>query len=527
MRSGSVQVGGPLLPERVTLRAGQRLTAKLASGEMLIGDARVGGGDGRAAAGESAPVRTPPNVDEPGEPAPAAGTVAPSSPPAPEVAAVAPPPSPPPLPPSPLAAPAPAPEPPSASPPPAPAPAPAGRGDRGAEPRGPAAVDRAPPGAARRSGRLRAAHVVRRHHQRRRRPRRRGGGGARPRQDVARGRQHRAERARRCRPLFRPARDRGPRAGGLAPALSQDAVRARGRVFPGSARRRSRRGRGGAGLVPPLSRRDAGRAVRGRGAGTEDARGRADLGPRRRPQRRPRIRRALPERDVHAAGARNPGESSTVTAARRMRSNRCGWCSAMLVAAAVATLPAARPAHAAPEAGAAAAVPAMTKVTVVDPPGGRPRPGRGGTAHPLRAGRRRSEQPRRHLRGRRRLGGLRRHRFGRRDRAVAPGRAGHHPRDRDVARRLRAAPPDPRIRAGGRRRSVGDRRARRGAAARHLPGHPARVSQPGSGEAAAGATRGRRAPDRRMRPPISCSCASFSARRCCPASAGSGPRSRR
>ena len=41
MRSGSVQVGGPLLPERVTLRAGQRLTAKLASGEMLIGGHRV------------------------------------------------------------------------------------------------------------------------------------------------------------------------------------------------------------------------------------------------------------------------------------------------------------------------------------------------------------------------------------------------------------------------------------------------------------------------------------------------------
>ena len=126
MRSGSVQVGGPLLPERVTLRAGQRLTAKLASGEMLIGDARVGGGDGRAAAGDSAPVRTAPNGDEAGEPAPAADTVAPSSPSAPEVAAVAPAPSPAPLPPSPLAAPAPAQEQPSASPsPPAPEPAPA------------------------------------------------------------------------------------------------------------------------------------------------------------------------------------------------------------------------------------------------------------------------------------------------------------------------------------------------------------------------------------------------------------------
>jgi hypothetical protein len=133
MRAGSVQVGGPLLPERVTLRAGQRLTAKLASGEMLIGDARVGAGDGRAAAGDGAPGRTPPNVDERGELAQPADTVAPSSPYPPAVAAVAPPPpplsppSPPALPPSPLAAPAaaasapgPAPEPPSASPPPAP-----------------------------------------------------------------------------------------------------------------------------------------------------------------------------------------------------------------------------------------------------------------------------------------------------------------------------------------------------------------------------------------------------------------------
>ncbi len=124
MRSGSVQVGGPLLPERVTLRAGQRLTAKLANGEMLIGDARVGAGDGRAAAAESAPVRTPPNGDEPGEPAPPADTAAPSSPSAPEGAAVAPP-SPPGLPPSPLAARAPEPEPPSAAPPRAPEPAPA------------------------------------------------------------------------------------------------------------------------------------------------------------------------------------------------------------------------------------------------------------------------------------------------------------------------------------------------------------------------------------------------------------------
>ena len=52
MRSGSVQVGGPLLPERVTLRAGQRLRARLASRELLIGDARVSDG-------EATPVRPP------------------------------------------------------------------------------------------------------------------------------------------------------------------------------------------------------------------------------------------------------------------------------------------------------------------------------------------------------------------------------------------------------------------------------------------------------------------------------------
>jgi len=38
MRSGSVQVSGPLLPERVTLRGGQNLTARLASGELHILD---------------------------------------------------------------------------------------------------------------------------------------------------------------------------------------------------------------------------------------------------------------------------------------------------------------------------------------------------------------------------------------------------------------------------------------------------------------------------------------------------------
>ena len=70
MHSGSVQVGGPLLPERVTLRAGQQLTAKLASGELHIGEAR--GGDGRLAAalegtGAGAPARQP-VAAAPGEP---------------------------------------------------------------------------------------------------------------------------------------------------------------------------------------------------------------------------------------------------------------------------------------------------------------------------------------------------------------------------------------------------------------------------------------------------------------------------
>ena len=121
MRSGSVQVGGPMLPERVTLRGGQRLTAKLASGEMVIGDARVGEARPAAAAGEIAVARPQvagqPATEPTGEPAPASA-------PAPEAAvaaaprvAIAPPaPSPEPsLPPSPLTSP----------PPPAPAPSPA------------------------------------------------------------------------------------------------------------------------------------------------------------------------------------------------------------------------------------------------------------------------------------------------------------------------------------------------------------------------------------------------------------------
>jgi hypothetical protein len=41
LRSGSVRVGGPLLPERVTLRPGQRLIAKLASGELRIDESQA------------------------------------------------------------------------------------------------------------------------------------------------------------------------------------------------------------------------------------------------------------------------------------------------------------------------------------------------------------------------------------------------------------------------------------------------------------------------------------------------------
>jgi len=54
-----------------------------------------------------------------------------------------------------------------------------------------------------------------------------------------------------------------------------------------------------------------------------------------------------------------------------MRSNRCGWFHARTVVAAAtvaALTPAARFAHAAPDARATVAVPAVTKVTVVDPP---------------------------------------------------------------------------------------------------------------------------------------------------------------
>jgi hypothetical protein len=120
MRSGSVQVGGPLLPERVTLRAGQRLTGKLASGELRIGDARTG--ETRAAA----------DVDDGAAPRPqaAAQLIAPATPgvaetpPTEDEAKVAPPlPPAPPLPAQAVPTPSQPPAPPSAAAPEAPAPA--------------------------------------------------------------------------------------------------------------------------------------------------------------------------------------------------------------------------------------------------------------------------------------------------------------------------------------------------------------------------------------------------------------------
>jgi hypothetical protein len=119
----------------------------------------------------------------------------------------------------------------------------------------------------------------------------------------------------------------------------------------------------------------------------------------------------------------------------------------MLVAV-VATLPVARPVHAAPEAGATAAVPAMTKVTLIDPPAD-DRPGRGGTAHPLQldaaAGLSRAVT----CAGRRRLGGLRRHHFGGDRVSRQDGLATIR-----VIRRCPTAeppPPDPAYRGRGRR----------------------------------------------------------------------------
>jgi TolA-binding protein len=115
MRSGSVQVGGPLLPERVTLRAGQHLTAKLASGELHIGEARSGearsgearsgearsdarSDEGRIGAAEGAPARPQPSPPSEGSPPSdtRAAQTAGSAAPAPAVVA------PPALPPSPL-----------------------------------------------------------------------------------------------------------------------------------------------------------------------------------------------------------------------------------------------------------------------------------------------------------------------------------------------------------------------------------------------------------------------------------------
>ena len=65
LRSGSVRVGGPFLPERVTLRPGQRLTARLASGELRIDEDRKGGvsapapAPGLAVSGAEAPSVSP------------------------------------------------------------------------------------------------------------------------------------------------------------------------------------------------------------------------------------------------------------------------------------------------------------------------------------------------------------------------------------------------------------------------------------------------------------------------------------
>jgi len=88
MRAGSVQVGGPLLPERVTLRAGQHLTAKLASGELHIDEGKVGIGAGAA---EGPPARSPAGtpaaaIEPTPAPEPAAAPVLPPPPPLPATA---------------------------------------------------------------------------------------------------------------------------------------------------------------------------------------------------------------------------------------------------------------------------------------------------------------------------------------------------------------------------------------------------------------------------------------------------------
>jgi hypothetical protein len=114
MRSGSVQVGGPLLPERVTLRGGQHLTAKLASGELHIDEGRAGVPDAQPGAAR-APAVAPAAAESGGSarapaPAVAAAPVLPPSPPLP-ASAPAPAAAPAQQPPAPaIAAPAPAPE---------------------------------------------------------------------------------------------------------------------------------------------------------------------------------------------------------------------------------------------------------------------------------------------------------------------------------------------------------------------------------------------------------------------------------
>jgi len=121
MRSGSVQVGGPLLPERVTLRGGQHLTAQLASGELHIGGEARGGEVRPAAApddSEGAPARTQAAAPPADQPSGVGTAHAPATAPAP-AAEPAPAPQ---LPPSPLSAPQ---APPRTEPAAAPAPAPA------------------------------------------------------------------------------------------------------------------------------------------------------------------------------------------------------------------------------------------------------------------------------------------------------------------------------------------------------------------------------------------------------------------
>ena len=280
MRSGSVQVGGPLLPERVTLRAGQQLTAKLASGELHIGEARARrrarrrrGGRARADAGAPSPAADPAGgsrhaarAAEP-QPAVAAGW-------RPRRAARA-------------------------------AGVAAGRRRRRA--RAGAAVGRAGAGTRARPPRRRSAAAPARPSIAHRAPTAHvnpisfaprtwssaittghaarvvdRGGGARPRQDVARGRQHRAGRARRCLPLFEPARDRGARVRRRAPALPRArrprtrprsswaasptiAARSR-RAWPGTAAISPRRRRG-----RTRRRRWAGRCSRSSGSPGRDA----------------------------------------------------------------------------------------------------------------------------------------------------------------------------------------------------------------------------------------------------------------